>query len=192
MSSLDPKLFRRLQIALLKERAAYVAREDSPGAEDYRASQAKLLDVVKAVGREGSIEAIIAAEKSILINERQFYGDSAGMRGSLDTALKDIADLEKHVVTMRTPKAYATLAGHFGHPRNQRSGLPLDGARKAIAAHDTRLLNSDKSRLTETERRTLDVRRANLRIAEKAYVAMQRQALGVPSPAPKKSRGRSL
>lgn len=192
MTFLDPKLERRLGRALLGERVAYLAREDSPGAEDYRTAQAKLLEVVKAVGRNGGISAIIAAEKAILLNERKLYADSSGMRGSLDAAFKDIDDMEKHVVTLQAPKAYKALAGHFEHPRNQRGGLPLDGGRKALTAHDTRLLNTDKSRMTETERRTLDVRRANLRIAEKAYVAMQRQALGLPSPTLKKSRTLSL
>lgn len=42
-----------------------------------------------------------------------------------------------------------------------------------------RLLNQDKSRLDESEKRVLDKRRLNMRHAEKLYTALQERALGI-------------
>src|SRR3546814_12385985 len=48
-----------------------------------------------------------------------------------------------------------------------------------FASHNARLLNAVKSRLTETEKKIVDARRHNIRVASLAYISLQEKALGV-------------
>ncbi|HEX7072465.1 MAG TPA: hypothetical protein VF226_00335 [Hyphomicrobiaceae bacterium] len=66
-----------------------------------------------------------------------------------------------------------------GNPKSRIGGLPRDAARQFFASHNARLLNADKSRLTETEKRIVEARRHNIRIASMSYMSLQENALGV-------------
>ena len=80
---------------------------------------------------------------------------------------------------VQDPERYRHVDQDRALPRQRVRGLPKDDARQALSSHQTRLLNMDRSRLSDAEKKTLDVRRGNLRQAEKLYVAAQAKALGV-------------
>ena len=75
--------------------------------------------------------------------------------------------------------AYREFSEGFSLPRNRIGGVPRDEARQFFRSHAARLLNQDKSRLDESEKRVLDRRRLNMRHAEKLYAALQERALGI-------------
>ena len=108
----------------------------------------------------------------------------------MNAGLAELGGAEHHLEIVRSPDRYRSLDKLFQRQRNRRQGLPDDEARQFFRAHNARLLNQDRSRLTNEEKRTLEARRSNLRVAEKAYIALQREALGLPAKALDRSRGR--
>ena len=175
---------------LAQEWMGFAARERSRGSREYREAQGELLSAVTAVGRTGSMDTILAAERAILDNELRQYGNSARVRQSMNVGLTELAGAEHHLEIVRSPDRYRSLDKLFQRPRNRRQGLPHDEARQFFRAHNARLLNQDRSRLTNEEKRTLEGRRSNLRVAEKAYIALQRDALGLPAKERDRSQGR--
>jgi len=161
------------------EQATHAAMERSPTVGTYRAAQETLMNTVKAIGRDGDLPTILTAEKSILTNELRFYGNSAGHKSSLKAALQDLVQAEKHLSIVADKDRYASHNELFQRPKNRRGGLPYDEARQFFSAHNTRLLNQDRARMSETEKRTVKARRANIRKAEQAYIALQQKALGL-------------
>ena len=174
---------------LANEWAGFAARERSAEARKYRESQHELLSAVTAVGRTGSIDTILTAERTILENEFREYGNSAGMRRTTNTGLVQLAGAEEHLEIVRSPDRYRILDVGFQRPRHRREGLPDDEARQFFRSHNARLSNQDRARLTNEEKRTLEARRSSLRIAEKAYIGLQREALGLPAKELERSQG---
>lgn len=190
--STDQDLLVRLVIDMANERAAYVGRERSPAAKKYRESQDLLLDTTKAIGKTGDIGLILSAEAKILKNDIKFYGNSPAMRSSLSMALTELDLAEKMLPLVKNPDLYMAVDAGHGNPKSRISGLPKDAARQFFQSHNARLLNADKSRLTETEKRIVDARRHNIRVASLAYTALQEQALGVDIAAAKRDQGLTL
>lgn len=185
-STRDP-LLDQLWVRLSSERSAYVRRDKTPAGRKYQAAQEALLQTVKDVGRAGNINTINAAEKAALSNELVMYGNSPAMISSLQTAINDLDQANKHVSFVKDKDRYAMVNETFQRPKNRRSGLPYDEARQFFNSHNTRLLNQDRSRMSDLEKKTLNARRSNMRTAEKAYIALQQKALGIE---PKKDKGR--
>ncbi len=101
------------------------------------------------------------------------------MRTSLDTSLSEHAVATRMLDRVRDPAEYRKIDATFSLSRNRIRGVPRDEARQFFRSHAARLLNQDKSRLDESEKRVLDKRRLNMRHAEKLYTALQERALGV-------------
>jgi hypothetical protein len=175
----NEKLLDQLTIRLSDERVAYVSRERSPAAKKYRDSQDLMLETIRSIGRTGDIGLILSAERQILRNEMRFYGNSAGMRGSLKSALQELDQAEKMLPLVHDSGLYLAVDASHANPKSRANGLPRDAARQFFAAHNVRLLNADRTRLTETEKRILEARRNNIRVASMSYVALQEKALGV-------------
>ena len=188
-SSTDGDSLAVLTDRLVTEWAGFTARERSAQAGKYREAQAQLLTQVKAIGQSGDIDLILASERTILENEFLKYGNSAGMRQSVKTSLVELAGAEKHVEIVRNPDHYRILDVGFQRPRHRREGLANDEARQFFRSHNARLLNQDRARLTNEEKRTLEARRSSLRIAEKTYIGLQREALGLPAKELERSQG---
>lgn len=169
----------RLTKDLGNERAAYVGRERSDVAKKYRETQETLLETTKAIGKTGDISLILAAEANILKNDIRFYGNSPAMRSSLTAALTELGQAQKMLPVVRNPDLYMAVDASHGNVKSRIGGLPRDAARQFFQSHNARLLNADKSRLTETEKRIVDARRHNIRVASLAYAGLQEQALGV-------------
>lgn len=178
-SNTDKALLLRLNKNMANERAAYIRREQNQTAEVYRDAQATMLETVRRVGKTGDMGLILSAERDILRNDLRFYGNSAGMRGSLKTALQELGHAEAMLPVVNDANLYMAVDASHGNPKSRIGGLPRDAAKQFFTSHNARLLNADKSRLTETEKRIIDARRHNIRVAGLAYTALQEKALGV-------------
>jgi len=103
------------------------------------------------------------------------------MVGSLKTALQAIAVIERHLALVASAAAYRIVDQSHSMAKNRKAGLPFDEARQALASHYTRLENLDKSRLDETEKETIEARKALIAQAIACYARRQMQVLGLES-----------
>jgi hypothetical protein len=152
----DPGLLVRLAKSLVNERAAYISRERSREAKQYRVSQDALLEATKAIGKSGDISLILTAEAGFLRNDMRFFSDSAAMRSSLTTALTELDLAQKMLPVVGDSDLYLAVDVSHGMPKSRIGGVPRDAARQFFQSHNARLLNADKSRLTDTEKQILD------------------------------------
>lgn len=161
----------------------------TPPAELLRETRKELLEHVKAVGKSGDLNAILAVERWFLQNDLDRHANSTAMTNSLKAALAELDAAEALHTKVRDPSAYKATDEDHSLPRNRVGGLPKDQARQFFASHAARLLNQDKSRLEPEEKRLVDARKANMRAGEKLYAALQREALGLaPEPRPKRDQ----
>src|SRR3546814_4536290 len=109
----------------------------------------------------------------------RFYSNSTGQRGSLKSALQELDQAEKMLPLVKDSSLYIAVDASHANAKSRISDLPRDAARHFFASHNARLLNADKSRLTETEKKIVDARRHNIRVASLAYISLQEKALGV-------------
>ena len=164
-----------------------------PGSIDIhktaRISQAELF---RSVGKNGEITDILLAEKFIQNFELVYYANSKAMKGSIEASLAELAACERMLTKVQQPSVYKDVNDDHSLPRNRIGRLPRDEARQFFRSHWARLLNQDKSRLDRLDKDIIDARRANIRTAEKQYIALQQIALGITPEPPDKSLGTGL
>jgi hypothetical protein len=138
-----------------------------------------MLSDLKGIGKSGSLENIITAEKSIIKFDLKWYANSKSMESSLKGALEELESIETNIGLLADTQKYQHVDVSFGQ-RKLRDGddLPLDGARVAFRSHIARLGNYDKAKSDDHEKATIQARRQNIRIAEKLYIGRQEQTLG--------------
>ena len=102
------------------------------------------------------------------------------MKASLKQGINDLKIMQSLLRKVRDPDGYQIYSQNFVlSSRTRYRGLPDDEARKAFRAHKTRLGNLSRSRMVETERRILVQRQNNIKTAEKIYITLQKEALGI-------------
>ena len=121
---------------------------------------------------------MIASERLIVEHDLEYHANSRAMVSSLTTALNEIQAIERHVGMVDDPVQYRVVNRAYSLPRNRRAGLPFDEARQALASHQARLGNMDKSRLGDEEKGIIDARRAVMQAAGRLYAARQAASLG--------------
>ncbi|MDR1350870.1 MAG: hypothetical protein LBJ59_08890, partial [Zoogloeaceae bacterium] len=140
--------------------------------------QQNILSDLKAIGKSGNLEAIIAAEKGIVKFELKEYANSKNMASSLETAQEELEVIETNIALVGDPKKYKGIAASIGQRKlRDANDLPLDGARIAFRSHNARLGNYDKARSDDHEKAIIQARQQNIRIAEKFYIGRQEKAL---------------
>ena len=155
------------------------ARDRGARGEALRISRRFIENYLRDVRRSDDLDAILITEGAILGNDLQRYVNSRAMRTSLEASLGEHAVATGLLETVRDPGAYRQVDAAHRLPRNRIGGVPRDEARQFFRSHAARLLNQDKSRLDESEKRVLDQRRLDMRHAEKLYAALQERALGI-------------
>ena len=155
------------------------ARDRGARGEALRIGRRFIENYLRDVRRSDDLDAILDTEGAILVNDLQRYVNSRAMRTSLEASLAEHAVATGLLATVRDPKEYRRVDAAHRLPRNRTGGVPRDEARQFFRSHAARLLNLDKSRLDESEKRVLDKRRLNMRHAEKLYAALQERALGI-------------
>ena len=134
---------------------------------------------VHLVLASGDLSLIIATERAFLEGDLKRYANSPSMVSSLNAALGQIATIERHIDIVGDKKKYEIVDQAHSLKTNRKKGLPYDEARQALSSHLSRLANLDKSRLTDEEKKVIDVRRSAISAATKLYTARQAEALGV-------------
>jgi hypothetical protein len=138
-----------------------------------------MLSDLKAIGKTGNLETIIAAEKILVESDLKDHANSKSMTSSLNDALEELNAVATHVEMVSDPKEYQRVnKTNAQHKMRDTRDLPKDGARRAFRSHDTRLGNLDRGRIDNTEKAIIQQRQQNIRIAEKIYIAHQEKALG--------------
>ena len=181
----------KLEDALVREFES-VSDLGAPGALDQnKAARTEQRDIFRTISSDGGLDDLLLAERTLLAFELTHYANSKAMSGSLTDALTDLAIAQKLAWTIHDPSAYSAIDLSHSREKNRLNGLPRDEARQFFKSHRTRLLNLDKGRLDRLDKQIIDARRANMRTAEKSYIALQQAALGIAPDPPAPSRGRS-
>lgn len=182
---------KRLARLLVREEGFMRSLAKSPAGIQLARARSQIRDYVRDAGKAGDLAAILAVERVLLGGDLEKHVNSAAMAASLKTALTELEAAERLVDKVRSPKAYSEIDAAHSLPKNRVGGVPRDEARQFFGSHAARLLNQDKSRLDEDEKKIITQRKVNMQIAEKLYVSMQRRALGRPAPAKGKGQGLS-
>lgn len=168
---------------LANEYAAVRALRETLLAKDVHDARSDLLANIRKVTQSANLELIVATEKAIVRGDLARYANSKAMTHSLESALDDIAIIEKHIGIVADKSLYRFLDETHRRLKNRKNGLPLDEAREALASHHARLINMDKSRLDEDEKSPVDARKAAMKTANDLYIALQKKALDMDNQA---------
>ncbi|MDR3056219.1 MAG: hypothetical protein LBU53_12605 [Zoogloeaceae bacterium] len=141
--------------------------------------QQGILSDLKDIGKSGSLETIVAAEKSIVKFDLKEYANSKNMMSSLTTAQKELEAIETNIGLVGDPKRYKEINMSHVQPKvRDSSDLPLDSARIAFRSHAARLINYDKTKSDDLEKAIIQARQQNIRTGEKLYIGWQEETLG--------------
>jgi len=179
MSSNQEDLVDKLNFKLVDEQAAYFLLHRTPEAQKLREIQADLYKDVKAIGKTDDVASILNAEKILYQNELRHFANSAPQRTSLKTGLEELANAQKALPLVHDKALYEAVNISHGQRKDRINGVPKDAVQKFLASNRTRLLNMDKSRLSPIEKKTINTRRNNMTIAQKAYTKLQQKSLGI-------------
>ena len=174
------------------EKEAFFAEENTPQRHDLNATRERLQKHLLEVGRDADIDGILAVELAILENDKLHYANSSGMHSSLDAGIGELRQCQYMLEAVRDHEHYAKIDRSLSLPKSRLGLLPLDDARKAFRGHATRLTNLDKAGLNELAKTNLKVRHRNMGVAEKLYIGLQRDALGVVAAEKAKSSGMEM
>lgn len=175
MSDNREKLIRLLAV----EDTAMVNLKATSSAKKLAASRQRLLNHIKEVAKSGDLQDMISTEKEIITNDLERHSNSTIMEGSLKAAINEMSVIQKHLAIVDDPQKYKAVDEAHSLPKNRQRGLPLDEARQGFKSHFARLVNMDKSRLDDDEKKIIDARKSMISTAQKLYMARQANTLGV-------------
>jgi len=142
-------------------------------------SRRKLLAFLRRVLASRNIELIIATERMLIEGDLLRYTTSAEMEKSLTSAQGEMVAIEFHLTLLADPEKYRFVDDLHRTTKTREADYPLDTARLGLNSHITRLKNLDRSRLDETEKEMIDVRRDYMTLARKLYIDRQTQMPGL-------------
>jgi hypothetical protein len=174
------KLLLSLSKELARETDLMEQHAAIPIARKLGDNRQRILSGVKTIGKMGDLEKIVAGEKILIERDLADHANSPRMETSLKEAKVGLETIETHIGLISNPEKYQAIneSNSLKKMRDSRD-LPLDGARQAFRAHQTRLGNLDVARLDINEKTIIQVRQQNIRIAEKLYIGRQEKALGI-------------
>lgn len=152
-------------------------------------ARAELHQYTKVVQKSGDIALILTLEKRFLLNDLAHYVNSPSQASSIANALDELNGAQNTYQKVISPEAYKQVNEEHSTHKNRRGSLPIDQARQFFMSNANRILNWDKARLTDSEKAVLEARRQNMITAQKIYIGLQRQALGIEAKPPTKQQG---
>ncbi len=141
----------------------------------YNELSASLKDIIES----SNILLMIMAERSIVEYDLNEYSPRKFAEDANKSAADDLDEMEeKTLEIVKNPAEFHRIMSLGTRKRDHRNNLPVDGMRKLIASHKTRLKNLYVGRNKEAEPQLnyLDQRYACAQAMEKAYMEEQRQA----------------
>jgi len=175
---MQKELLKKLESLLATEEIVVETLRKTKAAHRLADTRQELLALIREATRSADLPLIIAVEKTIVEGDLARYANSASMSKSLNVALNELAAVERHLEIVDDPARYQPVDQAHRLPRNRRAGLPLDEARQALASHQARLENLDKSRLDDDEKQLVEARKAAMEAAGKRYIERQTSTLG--------------
>jgi hypothetical protein len=139
-------------------------------------NRAKLL---KEVHSTKDLNLALGIEELFLREELEKYSNSVEERGSLEKALVQIQEARQSYAVAQNPPIYKEATQTYSG-KQKENGLPLDSFRQFLKSHTTRLSNRMAGVLSVPEKNILRQRKENLGMVKDVYIAMQREALGLP------------
>ncbi len=137
------------------------------------------LEVLKKIKETKNIGIILSAEKANLKNDLKHYANSFEMVNNIKAGIDAINIAQQDFQTVQNPEAYRVVKSTMSC-KDILGGLPLDGFRKFITGHQTRLSNLLKTHISVKEKAIIRQRKENMKIAKNIYMDLQRKALGLP------------
>lgn len=170
-------ILESLDRAIARERFFMHAIRETVLARELQNQRQDMQVLIDRVAHEGNLSQMIASERIIVERDLEYHANSRAMVSSLSTALNEIGAIEQHLGMVDDPVQYKVVNCAYSLPKNRRAGLPFDEARQALASHQARLGNMDKSRLDDEEKGIIDARRAVMQAAGHLYAARQAASL---------------
>ena len=142
-----------------------------------------LIDHVRKIGRVDGSGEVFAMERAFLQHERDYEVRTPKQKKSVENALVQLVGAESALSELQDdPEAYRNYATkHAIPPKNRIGELPRDSARDYFRSQRARLTNLRKSPHDDLTHKLYEVRREALRSAEKTYIELQRETLGLPA-----------
>jgi hypothetical protein len=166
----------------------FQALHNSKEAINHNEGLQETLKLLKEVKTFRDIRLALNIERLLLTQEIQLYANSPEETRSVQTAIAQLQDAENAFNVVQNPQAYQEATKTY--PAKQKeAGLPMDSFRTFIKSHSTRLQNRMASPLPVPEKNIFRQRRENMSMVKDVYMHMQRQALGLESPAKTKGLG---
>jgi len=179
MREMQKDLLKKLEGLLSTEEIVVETLRKTKAAHRLSDTRQQLLAIVHEATRSADLSLIVAVEKTIVEGDLARYANSASMSKSLNVARNEIAAIERHLDIVDDPARYQPVDQAHRLPKNRRANLLLDEARQALASHQARLDNLDKSRLDDDEKQLVEARKSALQAAGRLYIERQAKALGV-------------
>jgi hypothetical protein len=140
---------------------------------------AETLSLLKEVNKTQNLYIALDVEGIMLHQELEKYANSREEADSLEAAITQLQEAKQSLEVVQDPQAYQKAAATYSGKRKE-NGLPLDSFRQFLKSHTTRLSNRMAGVLSVPEKNILRQRKENLGMVRDVYIAMQREALGLP------------
>jgi hypothetical protein len=140
---------------------------------------AESLSLLKEIKSTEDIILILGIEEMMLRQELALYANSQEQHSSITAALDQIQEAKSSFIIVQDAGKYQAAAATYAK-KQKAQGLPEDSFRIFLNSHSTRLNNRMASVLPVPEKDILQQRKENLSAVKELYIAMQRNALGIP------------
>lgn len=182
-SGVNPNLERELRVELARGGAAMSqAGEKSDEIREANLAFGAQARILRETEDTGDLAGLLRAERLVLAQDLSVANDVAE-RASIEQGFDQLEVTMGLAEKVRDPEAYrreVDQAHQF--TRNREGGLPIDEARQFFRSHAVRLRNLRSGYGLTNQKRVVEGRERNMRTAARAYIALQRDALGHPPP----------
>jgi hypothetical protein len=186
------KALSSLERRLAKDQVLTTESASARLAQRRNTNRQNMLSDLESIGKSGSLESMVAAEKTIVKFDLQWHANSKSMETSLKTARKELEAIETNIGLVGDPAKYKYVdASHVQDKVRDSNDLPKDGARIAFRSHISRLENYDKTKSDDHEKAIIRARQKNISAAEKLYIERQGKALGREPEAQRKEQAKA-
>ena len=173
------KLVARVESFLLASRVAVDGVTASPQGQKRDNASRQGLAIFKEAAETKDPHIMVAVERAFNQTELDQFADSPDMRNSLLIGIRELEIIETYLGYVKDPTKYKIINEACMRKKNRIGNLPNDEARQCLRSHAARLKNLDTSRMDKPERDILEQRRKNIKIAEDAYITLQKTALDI-------------
>jgi len=173
------EILRDLDAALFGEHLLMQALRRSRAGQNLAEQRKEINAILRRVAGTADLALIIEVEIALLEEDQEHHANSTAMEKSLHTGLVEMQAVKRHLALVADKESYRLVDQLHNIPKTRKGSpsLPLDDARLALAGHQARLDNMDRSRLGEEEKEALDIRKAYTRRALGLYIDLQEAAL---------------